>query len=131
MAVIGIGLDLIKLSRMERSLHRFGEHLLNHIMADDERSATPGDLASPSTRVVSRVATWFAAKETAVKVLGTGSVEGIGPRDVAVRSLPSGKPKFVLSGKAREKADALGVEELYLTLTHTRDNAATVVTLEG
>ena len=50
MAIIGIGLDLIELSRMERSLHRFGEHFLNRIMADDERSAIPGDPASPSAR---------------------------------------------------------------------------------
>ena len=73
----------------------------------------------------------FAAKEAAVKALGTGFAEGIGPRDVAVRSLPSGKPELVLSGKAREKADALGVKKLPLTLTHTRDNAAAVVILEG
>ena len=127
MAIIGIGLDLIELSRMERSLHRFGEHFLNRIMADDERSAIPGDPASPSARAVSYVA----AKEAAVKALGTGFAEGIGPRDVAVRSLPSGKPELVLSGKAREKADALGVKKLHLTLTHTRDNAAAVVILEG
>ena len=128
MAIIGIGLDLIELSRMERSLHRFGEHFLNRIMADDERSAIP---ASPSARAVSHVAARFAAKEAAVKALGTGFAEGIGPRDVAVRSLPSGKPELVLSGKAREKADALGVKKLHLTLTHTRDNAAAVVILEG
>ena len=127
MAIIGIGLDLIELSRMERSLHRFGEHFLNRIMADDERSAIPGDPASPSARAVSHVAARFAA----VKALGTGFAEGIGPRDVAVRSLPSGKPELVLSGKAREKADALGVKKLHLTLTHTRDNAAAVVILEG
>ena len=125
MAIIGIGLDLIELSRMERSLHRFGEHFLNRIMADDERSATS------SARAVSHVAARFAAKEAAVKALGTGFAEGIGPRDVAVRSLPSGKPELVLSGKAREKADALGVKKLHLTLTHTRDNAAAVVILEG
>ena len=131
MAIIGIGLDLIELSRMERSLHRFGEHFLNRIMADDERSAIPGDPSSPSARAVSHVAARFAAKEAAVKALGTGFAEGIGPRDVAVRSLPSGKPELVLSGKAREKADALGVKKLHLTLTHTRDNAAAVVILEG
>ena len=67
MAIIGIGLDLIELSRMERSLHRFGEHFLNRIMADDERSAIPGDPASPSARAVSHVAARFAAKEAAVK----------------------------------------------------------------
>ena len=131
MAIIGIGLDLIELSRMERSLRRFGEHFLNRIMAEDERSAIPGDPASPSARTVSYVAARFAAKEAAVKALGTGFAEGIGPRDVAVRSLPSGKPELVLSGKARERADTLGAKALHLTLTHTRDNAAAVVILEG
>ena len=72
MAIIGIGLDLIELSRMERSLHRFGEHFLNRIMADDERSAIPGDPASPSARAVSHVAARFAAKEAAVKALTGG-----------------------------------------------------------
>ena len=65
------------------------------------------------------------------KALGTGFAEGIAPCDVAVRSLPSGKPELVLSGKARERADALGVASLHVTITHTRDNAAAVVILEG
>ncbi len=131
MAIIGIGLDLIELSRVEQSLRRFGEHFLNRIMADAERAAVPGDPASPSPRTTSHVAARFAAKEAAVKALGTGFAAGIGPRDVAVRSLPSGKPELVLSGKALERARALGVREVHLTLTHTRDNAAAVVILEG
>lgn len=99
-------------------------------MAEEERRAVPGDPASPSSGVVAHVAARFAAKEAAVKALGTGFAEGIGPRDVAVRSLPSGKPELVLSGAARERARALGAARLHLTLTHTRDNAAAVVILE-
>lgn len=131
MAIIGIGLDLIELSRMERSLHRFGEHFLNRIMADDERSAIPGDPASPSARAVSHGGRAVRRQGGRGQGAWYGFAEGIGPRDVAVRSLPSGKPELVLSGKAREKADALGVKKLHLTLTHTRDNAAAVVILEG
>ncbi len=131
MAIIGIGLDMVELSRMERSLRRFGGHFLERIMGDEERRAVPGDPAAPTPRAVAHVAARFAVKEAAVKALGTGFAEGISPCDVAVRSLPSGKPELVLSGKARERADALGVASLHVTITHTRDNAAAVVILEG
>ncbi|HIW78519.1 MAG TPA: holo-ACP synthase [Candidatus Bilophila faecipullorum] len=130
MGIIGIGLDMVELSRIERSLRRFGEHFLDRIMDEEERRAVPGDTASPSSRLTAHVAARFAAKEAAVKALGTGFAAGIGPRDVAVRSLPSGKPELVLSGAALEKARALGASRVHLTLTHTRDNAAAVVILE-
>ena len=80
-------------------------------MADDERSAIPGDPASPSARAVSHVAARFAAKEAAVKALGTGFAEGIGPRDVAVRSLPLRQARTRSVRKGSEKADALGVKK--------------------
>lgn len=130
MGIIGIGLDVVELARIDRSLRRFGVHFLDRIMAEEERRAVPGDPASPSSRMTAHVAARFAAKEAAVKALGTGFAAGIGPRDVAVRSLPSGQPELVLSGAARERARALGASRLHLTLTHTRDNAAAVVILE-
>lgn len=130
MAIIGIGLDLVEVARVERALHRFGGRFLDRIMDEEERRAVPGDPAAPSSRTIAHVAARFAAKEAAVKALGTGFAEGIGPRDVAVRSLPSGKPKLALSGAARRRAEALGAKRWHLTLTHTRDNAAAVVILE-
>ena len=102
MAIIGIGLDLIELSRMERSLHRFGEHFLNRIMRTTNGAPFPRSRLPVRTR---RFPCGRAVRRqgAAVKALGTGFAEGIGPRDVAVRSLPSGKPELVLSGKARER----------------------------
>lgn len=91
MGIIGIGLDMVELSRIERSLRRFGEHFLDRIMDEEERRAVPGDTGSPSSHTTAHVAARFAAKEAAVKALGTGFAEGIGPRDVAVRSLPDRK----------------------------------------
>lgn len=129
MPIIGIGIDLIELSRIERSLRRFGKHFLQRILSEDEQAAVP----SPSEitpYTVAHVAARFAAKEAAVKALGTGFSEGIRPKDVTVRSLASGKPDLVLLGKAKECAEALGVRSTHLTLTHTRDNAAAVVILE-
>ena len=124
--IFGIGTDVVQLARVEETYARHGEHFVRRLLMPEEEAAF-----RKYKRPVRFLAMRFAAKEAAVKALGTGFAEGIGPRDVAVRSLPSGKPELVLSGKAREKADALGVKKLHLTLTHTRDNAAAVVILEG
>ena len=83
MGIIGIGLDMVELSRIERSLRRFGEHFLDRIMDEEERRAVPGDTASPSSRLTAHVAARFAAKEAAVKALGTGFAAGIGPPESA------------------------------------------------
>ena len=122
--IVGLGIDIAEMARLAKVYEKFGRRFL-------EKFLTPTELASLPAQPLPYIAGRFAAKEAAVKALGTGFAEGIGPRDVAVRSLPSGKPELVLSGKAREKADALGAKKLHLTLTHTRDNAAAVVILEG
>lgn len=129
MPIIGIGLDLIELSRIERSLHRFGEHFLRRILTEAEYEMVPSPLHT--SRCIAYVAARFAAKEAAVKALGTGFAQGIGPRDISVRNNELGKPELVLKGKARMLAEKQGVRTLHLSLTHTRDNAAAVVILEG
>ena len=128
MPIIGIGLHLIELARVERSLHRFGEHFLHRILTETECESVPRPLHT--SRCISHVAARFAAKEAAVKALGTGFAQGIGPHDIAVRNDALGRPELVLSGRAEERAGKLGVRTLHLTLTHTRDNAAAVVILE-
>ena len=129
MPIIGIGLDLIELSRIERSLHRFGEHFLRRILTEAEYEMVPSPLHT--SRCIAHVAARFAAKEAAVKALGTGFVLGIGPKDIGVQNNELGKPELVLKGKARILAEERGVRTLHLSLTHTRDNAAAVVILEG
>lgn len=139
MAIIGLGLDMVELARVERVLRRFGTHFLDRIMNDREQAGLPGGFANPreeeslhpSPRAVAWVAARFAAKEATVKALGTGFSEGIAPCEIEVSSTPSGKPELVLHGNAAKKAERLGVQTLHLTLTHTRDNAAAVVILEG
>ncbi|MEG2004714.1 MAG: holo-ACP synthase [Bilophila sp.] len=151
MTIIGLGLDMVELGRVERVLRRFGTHFLDRIMNQREQESVPGHAAFrvsdngtgqearragsaatwPSPRAIAHVAARFSAKEAAVKALGTGFSEGIAPHELEVRSEPSGKPTLVLSGNAAKKAAALGVLRVHLTLTHTRDNAAAVVILEG
>lgn len=121
----GIGLDLVELSRIRDSLERFGERFLARILTPAERAALPQGDAVP------HVAGLFAAKEAAVKALGTGFSKGIGFHSVELGSLPSGQPQLRLLDKALEQAQSLGASTVHVSLTHGRDTAAAVVVLEG
>ena len=85
---------------------------------------------SPGARAAF-VAGRFAAKEAAVKALGTGFAEGVSMRDVEVLRLPSGRPELRFSGAAARRAEELGVKAVHVSLTHERDVAGAVVVLEG
>lgn len=121
----GIGLDLVELDRIRDSLDRFGERFLARILTPAERAALPEGNAVP------HVAGRFAAKEAAVKALGTGFSGGIGFHSVEISSLPSGQPQLRLVGKALEQAQSLGASAAHVSLTHGRDTAAAVVVLES
>ena len=125
--ILGLGLDLVSLPRMERSLERFGDRLLERVLTPVERAALPAASGPRTAYVAAR----FAAKEAAVKALGTGFAAGVGPRDVEVVSLPSGKPELRLHGAAARRAGELGAASVHISLTHERDAAAAVVILEA
>lgn len=130
--IVGLGMDLVEIARIQHSLSRFGEHFLQKILHDSEREALaltpPFDTPGAS---VARVAARFAAKEAASKALGTGFTQGIGLHDIRIFSEQSGKPRLELFGKALEHAGKLGVTNTLLTLTHSRDTAGAVVIFES
>ena len=124
--IIGLGLDVVELSRIEQSLKRFGERFT-------ERILTPLEIANmPGTQVgaVAFVASRFAAKEAGVKALGTGFSQGIGFHDVEVVTPETRKPEIALHGRALEKCRELGATKVFVSLTHERSLAAAVVILE-
>lgn len=125
--IIGLGMDLASLSRVERCLERFGEHFCRRVLTEAECGLLP---EAPGARAA-YVAGRFAAKEAAVKALGTGFAEGISMRDVEVLRLPSGRPELRLSGAAARRAESLGVKSMHLSLSHEREVAGAVVVLEG
>ena len=93
--IIGIGNDIIDITRIERVLDRFGERFLNRIFTPDERAR--------AERRANRAATYakrFAAKEACSKALGTGFRRGVFWRDMGVTNLRSGKPTMVLTDGA-------------------------------
>ena len=101
--IIGIGTDLCDIRRIEKTLNRFDERFVSRIYTDDERARAErrGDARA------NRYAMFYAAKEACSKALGTGFREGVAWSDLAVTSLPSGKPQMTLSNGALDKLQSL------------------------
>lgn len=119
-----MGLDLAPVPRVASALERWGDRFL-------ERLFVPGELRV--TRVHPRafaehVAGRFAAKEAAMKALGTGW-RGIAFREIRVGRDGSGKPVLALTGRAAERARRLRVRAIEVSITHTAEIAAAVVLL--
>ena len=123
--IVGLGIDMTELARIRAAHARFGRRFLEKFLA-------PGELAALAPHPpIAFLAGRFAAKEAAVKALGTGFAEGISMLDVEVLRRPSGQPELRLSGSAARRAEALGVKSMHLSLSHERDIAGAVVVLEG
>ncbi len=114
--MVGSGVDLIDIRRVERTLERFGARFTERVFTDLERRK--------ADRRRLRAATYakrFAAKEACAKALGTGLSQGVYWRDMGVVNLPSGRPTLHLTGGAAERLRALtpaGYQaDIHLTIT--------------
>ena len=125
--ILGLGLDVVEISRISRSWERFGAHFAQHILHIGERAQFEHLRGTKIPFLASR----FAAKEAAVKALGTGFSNGISLMDIAVESLPGGKPELRLYGKARERFDHIGANRMHVSLTHGKETVAAVVIFES
>lgn len=123
MAIVGIGLDVVELDRIERIWRRFRDSFARRILTGAEYASLPA-------QAVPYLASRFAAKEAAVKALGTGFSRGITIVHVEVSVLPSGQPVLKFLDKALEAARNMNVRTAHLSLTHGRNLAAAVVVLE-
>ena len=124
--ILGLGSDLAEVGRIRASRERFGDRFL-------ERVYTEAEVAYSLSKAnwAERLAGRFAAKEAGMKALGTGLAGGVTWKDFAVGREASGKPTLVLSGRAREIAEGMGVCQVHLTITHTGEMAMAVVVMEG
>jgi len=118
--VIGVGIDAVDVERFRRLLSRRPQ-LAGRVFTEAERSSV-----SMRFDPVPGLAARFAAKEAAMKALGTG-LGGVRFAEVEVVRDPSGAPHLELSGLAAARADALGVQSWHVSLTHTDSVAAAVV----
>ncbi|SFK22720.1 holo-[acyl-carrier protein] synthase [Desulfomicrobium apsheronum] len=122
--IIGVGVDIAELERIARSYARFGDKFSSRIL-------TPAEMALVPANAVPFLASRFAAKEAAVKALGTGFSGGITFQDIEVRSDALGKPLLFFHNQAELRCRALGVRTTHITLSHSRENAVAMVILEG
>ncbi|HEU0013253.1 MAG TPA: holo-ACP synthase [Longimicrobium sp.] len=124
--IVGVGLDLVRIARVEDFVRRRGERALRRVFTAAEQARCASSRA-PAESLAAR----FAAKEAFFKALGTGWGTGGRWTEVEVVSAPSGAPSLRLSGRAAETAAARGVARIHLSLTHSDDTAAAVVVLEA
>jgi holo-[acyl-carrier protein] synthase len=112
------GVDIIEIDRIARVLERYGDRFLRRIYTPDELEYCRG---RPS-----KLASRFAAKEATMKALGTG-VRGVGWKDIEVVRASSGAPSILLHGRAKSRAERLGVLEISVSMSDSRDNAVAFV----
>lgn len=117
MALAGIGVDMLEIVRMERTMRRRPSFLCR-VFTEEERAYCDA-CARPAEHYAAR----FAAREAVVKALGTGFSNGVGFSDVSVTMDAQGRPRALLSGRAAQIAREGGVREVALSLSYTRDVA--------
>lgn len=122
--VVGLGIDIVETDRIARIWRRFGEQFAQKIL-------TPTERARLTSSPVQALAARFAAKEAAVKALGTGFAQGITCQCLEIHSRANGKPELIFHGPAHTQAARLGVTQAHISLTHGRDSAVAVVVLEA
>ena len=119
-----VGLDLCEIARFVRILEKFPQYL-PRIFTEEEllhaQKRGRGEAAS--------LAACWAAREAAVKALGSGFAGGVTWRDASVSFDEAGAPHLVLTGILSERAAALSVTDISLSLTHEKGMAAAVVVM--
>ena len=127
MTVLGLGLDLVAVPRVERLLDRHGERALERLLTESEREYCM-TRAAPAIHVAARLA----AKEAAYKALAHDpDARAIGWREAEVSRDEDGRPSLLLHGRASEAAERLGVRSSFVSLTHVATHGAAVVVLLG
>ena len=122
--ITGVGTDIIEVERVAGALTKFGMRFRNRIFTPGEQEFCEA-FKLPNERYAAR----WAAKEAAVKALGTGFTQGIRWVDVEVVANELGQPLIRLAGRASEIAREQGVRSAHVSLSHNRSLATAVVVL--
>lgn len=109
-----VGIDLIEIDRIGRTLERYGQRFLDRVYTPREQAYC--------RRRAPQLASRFAAKEAVMKLLGTG-VRGVAWREVEVVRERGRAPEIMLHGRAQARATRLGIVRIALSLSHSRDLA--------
>ena len=124
--ILGIGIDIIEVARIQASHERFGERFLNRILLPKEISYCLSYKA-PAPFLAAR----FAAKEAISKAFGTGIGAQLGWQDMEVGRKESGEPFVILHERGQKLLESRGGQRILISLSHTQNYAAAVAILEG
>jgi holo-[acyl-carrier protein] synthase len=124
--IAAIGVDAIEIARIRRLVERSPDRFVQRICTEAEAAYCMGR-SHPDESIAAR----FAAKEAAMKCLGTGWAEGLAFRQIEVERLPSGDTRLVLNGAALARANELGIQRWHVSLTHTAVTATAFVIAEA
>ncbi len=113
-----IGVDIIEIGRIKEAVNHWGEKFLRRVYTESELAAYRHKPSSLAAR--------FAGKEAVMKLLGTGRY-GVHWREVETLSMPSGKPRVNLYGRALTRASELGIKEIAVSLSHSKEYAVAYV----
>jgi len=116
-----LGTDLIQVKRIKKALNRWGDRFLNRVFTPNEIGYCQRKKA-PEISLAAR----FAAKEAAMKALGTGLSDKVSWKDFEVIRGPRGKPEMRLSDSIRKR---LQNKIILISLTHTQEYALAVALL--
>ena len=120
--ILGLGTDLVAVPRLEAVLRRHGDRFLRRVFTDAEQAECLRR-ARPAVHLAARLA----AKEAAMKAMGSGWGEGVRWQDVEICSDGATPPSLRLSGVARTRAEARGIRQTQVSLSHDGDYALAVV----
>ena len=123
--IIAIGIDIIEIARVEDVFSRQGERFRKRVFTEAEI-----DYCERRASRMSSYAARFAAKEAAMKALGTGWSDGVRWRDIEVVRGETGAPALHLHGRALERLGEIGARRAHLSLTHSEQIAMAEVILE-
>ncbi|MFV1993722.1 MAG: holo-ACP synthase [Acidiferrobacterales bacterium] len=123
--IFGIGTDIVKVARMQRSIDRWGDRFAGRILTPDEKKEY-----CTTTKKANFLAKRFAAKEAASKAMGLGFQNGLELKHISVTHKKNGKPELIFTGFASEFLSRNNISASQLSLSDEHDYAVAFVTME-
>jgi holo-[acyl-carrier protein] synthase len=124
--IVGSGIDLVEIGRIQQSVERYGKRFLDRVYTAAEQAYCLRKRKSAES-----LAARFAAKEAGAKALGTGISRGVNWLEIEVIRELGGRPSLRFHGRAAEIAERMGVAHTALSITHTADLSMASVVLEN
>ena len=124
--IVGCGIDLVKIERIEKIIKRWGNNFNSRIFTPLERDYCEKKKDNKFQSYAGK----FAAKEALLKALGLG-LRGGNWKEIEIRNNELGQPIIDISGKLKNIALAKGVKKYFITISHTKEYAIAQVILEG